>query len=71
VEAEDQSIICWWLLGVEGRLSICSFRKRWGGGGGSIHNLLVIVGGRGKRAGQAELYSQVQTKTKTIIFKII
>ena len=42
------------------------FRKRWGGGGGTIHNLLVVVGGRGKRAGQAELYSQVQTKRKII-----
>ena len=32
-------------------------RKRWGGGAAVLHELLVVVGGRGKRVGRtAEVY---------------
>ena len=37
------------------------FRKRWGGGGGRLHGLPVVVGGRGKRADHSEIYNEVRT----------
>ncbi len=36
------------------------FRKRWGGGGGRLHGLPVVVGGRGKRADHSEIYNEVR-----------